>query len=226
MSNNNDKFWLHDPSILFRDFMYFIPTKNMTLNQAHNAVTRFCIYFIIISIALKKNKSWIYIPSFIIIIILVLSMIGQKYKTSIEKFDNVVEPGFIDSDGLLQFKRTTNAQKEPLENDLSYTCRKPTNANPFMNPSVADYNTPAPAACNAFDDEINDDIKRTFSHDLFMDVDDVFEKANSQRQFYTVPNTSIPNDQENFMNWLYRSPSTCKESQDQCLRYEDLRFKR
>ncbi len=142
----------------------------------------------------------------------------------LEKFDNVIESGYIDSNNMLQFKRTTG---EPLsKEDLSYTCRKPTINNPFMNPATSEYNTDAPAACNADDDDIKNEMKRTFNNNLYMDVDDVFEKVNSQRQFYTVPNTGIPNDQENFANWLYKSPQTCKESQEQCLRYEDLRFKR
>lgn len=231
--SESDKFWLQDPSVLIRNFMYFIPTKNMTSNQVYNAITLFCVYFSIFVIILKKPKEWVYIPVFIVIIMIMMFSISTKKIKQTENFDNIIESGFIDSNNTLQFKRTTG---EPLDGfDLSYSvekpqscgsCRRPTIANPFMNPSVADYNTSAPVACNADDEEIKDEIKRTFSHDLYMNIDDVFEKANSQRQFYTVPNTSIPNDQEDFANWLYRSPATCKTDQEQCLRYEDLRFKR
>ena len=31
------------------------------------------------------------------------------------------------------------------------------------------------------------------------------------RQFYTMPNTTIPNDQEAFSNWLYGTENVCKE---------------
>ena len=46
---------------------------------------------------------------------------------------------------------------------------------------------------------------------LFRDVNDLFGKNNSQRQFYTVPGNSIPNDQDTFAKWLYATPKTCKE---------------
>jgi hypothetical protein len=203
--------------------MYFIPTKNMSVNQRDNAITRFCIYFIVLVIIFGKQKEWTYLPFIAIFIIIILHM-SNSQKQPIETFDNVIETGYIDSNDVLRFKRTTG---EPLsKEDLSYTCRKPSVNNPFMNPVTSEYNTDAPVACNADDDEIKNDMKRSFNTNLYMDVDDVFEKVNSQRQFYTVPNTGIPNDQENFANWLYKSPQTCKEDQEQCLRYEDLRFKR
>ena len=44
-----------------------------------------------------------------------------------------------------------------------------------------------------------------------MDVNDVFAKHNSQRQFYTMPVTDICNDQTNFAKWLYLTPPSCKE---------------
>jgi len=96
-----------------------------------------------------------------------------------------------------------------------------------MNPELSDYNNHnPPAACNADDDEIKDEISINFNKDLYMNIDDVWEKKNSQRQFYTIPSTSVPNNQTAFANWLYNSPKTCKEDQEGCLRYEDLRFKR
>jgi hypothetical protein len=41
-----------------------------------------------------------------------------------------------------------------------------------------------------------------------------------------MPNTVIPNKQDEFAKWLYLQPKTCKEDQEQCLRYEDVRSKR
>ena len=48
-------------------------------------------------------------------------------------------------------------------------------------------------------------------NDLYRDVQDVFSKNNSQRQFYTVPGNRIPHDQSSFAHWLYGTPQTCKE---------------
>ncbi len=106
------------------------------------------------------------------------------------------------------------------------TCRKPNKNNPFMNPNITDYNNGyIPTACNVEDDEIKDDMYVNFNDDLFRDVDEVWERENSQRQFYTVPNTAVPNNQIEFAKWLYKGPS-CKTDQEYCLKYEDLRYKR
>ena len=50
-----------------------------------------------------------------------------------------------------------------------------------------------------------------FNKNLYRDLTDVYGKNNSQRQFYTTPITTVPNDQNSFANWLYRSEKTCKE---------------
>lgn len=223
MNNKNDIFWLHDPSVLYRTFLRFIPTKNMTTAERYNAITLFCLYFLILLLIFRKSFYIAYFPILIIVIIIVLDAIHQKAKKS-ENFENIIESGYIDSNNDLRFNRVTGRQtKGP---DVTYSCRKPTNDNPFMNPPVSDFDTKAPVPCNSDDEDINNEVTKAFNSNLYMDIDDVFNKENSQRQFYTVPNPSIPNDQGAFANWLFRSPTTCKEDQEQCLRYEDLRYKR
>lgn len=225
-NNENDTFWLNNPSILVKSYLQFIPTKSMDINQRYNAITLFCLYAFILMIIFRKPLVWMYFPIIVIIILILLNITAtqKKLETKTEPFDTVVESGYIDSNDELRFNRVTGRlTKEP---DVTYSCRAPTKDNPFMNPSVVDYNTDAPEACNSDDETINNSITKAFTSDLYMDVDDAFNKLNSQRQFYTVPNTAIPNNQGDFANWLYRSPVTCKEDQEQCLRYEDLRFKR
>ena len=107
------------------------------------------------------------------------------------------------------------------------TCRRPTVDNPYMNPSVNDFNKeeiPPPVACNADDEDIHKEIDKTFDADLYRDLEDVFNRKNSQRQFFTVPH-NVPNDQEAFARWCYKFPATCKTDQEYCLRYQDLRTK-
>ena len=39
-----------------------------------------------------------------------------------------------------------------------------------------------------------------------------------KENFYTTPNTTIPNNQGDFANWLYKTPKTCKEGNgNQCV---------
>ena len=104
------------------------------------------------------------------------------------------------------------------------TCRKPTFNNPMMNPSVLDFGVDnSPVACNSDDDNIKETIKINFNRDLFRDVDELWEKANSQRQFYTMPNTAIPNNQTEFGKWCFTGGEPCKSNQEGCFRYDDIR---
>jgi hypothetical protein len=61
---------------------------------------------------------------------------------------------------------------------------------------------------------------------LFRNVSDVYASESNDRSFYTVPVTSIPNDQTAFAQFCYGTPDTCKSEQKGCLRYEDQRYRR
>ena len=140
------------------------------------------------------------------------------------------EIGFYDSEGVLRFDRTTNSihkNNMPTSYNLNYECRKPTKDNPFMNIQLHDFdNNQYVEACNIEDDKINKDMVHSFNSKLFMNIDDAFSRTNSQRQFFTTPNTRIPNNQIEFANWLYKVPETCKEDNEQCLKYDDIRYNR
>lgn len=263
VKSSDNKFWLQDPKILYTDqnYLRFVPTHNMTNVQKLNAITRFCIYSIILLIIFGMTKKWIYIPIMIIIFSLCIygiyvidpdskpkeinQILVNRKKEQFTTDENtklndiVIESGVTNSDGIVNLGRIQYAPKygtdvekslytlDELDDYRKYTCRKPTPDNPYMNPFITDHNnTNIPEACNSNDNNIKDEITKNFNRDLFMDVDDAFDKANSQRQFYTVPNTGVPSNLIDFANWLYKSPVTCKEDQEQCLRYEDIRFKR
>jgi hypothetical protein len=149
-----------------------------------------------------------------------------------------LQAGYIDSNGDFMYGSNygdlTKTQKESdnikfsLEEFRIYEknrCRKPTKDNPFMNPSVMDFNQPnVPVACNADDEDIADEIPLKFHEDMYRDLEDVFNRKNSQRQFFTVHH-NIPNDQEAFARWCYKMPATCKTDQTRCLKFQDLRQK-
>lgn len=152
-----------------------------------------------------------------------------------------LEAGYINPDGEFEVgpKLEIPNIKDESENSLfrvdeidifkKNTCRKPTKDNPFMNPNIYDYNNGhIPVACNVEDDDIKEDIAVNFNHELFRDVDELWERKNSQRQFYTIPNTAVPNNQKEFANWLYKTRPTCKEDHAFCDRtiFDPLRFRR
>ena len=106
--------------------------------------------------------------------------------------------------------------------------RRPTPDNPFMNPLLTDYNTEnIPQASNVDDEDIQTEMKLNFNKDLFRDNDDLFDRKNAERIFYTVPGGSIPNDQDAFAKWCYGHPPTCHEDTMSCEKniYEDLRYR-
>jgi len=109
----------------------------------------------------------------------------------------------------------------------------PTADNPFSNPNVfTDTNAPAGGFLN--DPTLKKQVDNYFDFNLFSDVSDVFGKVNSQRQFYTLPDSSGSRNDgySDFLKWTYSSPPTLKENginpTDALnnLFYEDLSAKR
>jgi len=204
----SDKFWLEDPMVLFRNQNYYVifPTNSMSKIEILNALSRFFLYLAILFLLFSRDTGYIYIPIIGIIIIIFLYYI-QKGDTD----DNVHE----------DFCRGNECNKITV-------CQTPTRGNPFMNVTVADLmdRPDRPPACVATDKTIKEEIDENYNYNLFKDVDDVFDRGYSQRQFYTTPSTTIPNEQTTFANWLYKLPETCKENQSNCLKYEDIRFNR
>lgn len=94
-------------------------------------------------------------------------------------------------------------------------CVAPTRENPFMNPPV--YDTEARAkfhdrpACSLLDPRVDEAATRLamtpadddLPAEAFMDLEDVFDRHNAARQFYSVPDARIPNDRDAFAKWVY-----------------------
>jgi hypothetical protein len=150
--------------------------------------------------------------------------------------DIIVEAGYYDEKNKIMVNNYLNntMKKDKKINYDKYKeqsrkkCKLPTPDNPFMNPTLNDISLELqdpPIACNADDTDIQNKIIECYNDKLFMDVEDLFDKENSKRQFYTVPQM-FPNDQSTFANWCYKSDNICKVDQSKCLKYEDLRFKR
>ena len=97
----------------------------------------------------------------------------------------------------------------------------PTERNPFMNVLLDEikYNPTRPAAVNADNKDVKVTLDDFFRVEFTSDPTDVFGRSQSQRQFITMPSTTIPNDQETYQNWLYKIPGkTCKEGgREACL---------
>lgn len=97
----------------------------------------------------------------------------------------------------------------------------PTARNPFMNVLVDEvkYNPTRPSAASVQDPTVQITMDDYFRTEFARDPTDVFGRNQSQREFITMPSTSIPNDVDSYQNWLYRIPGkTCKEGgREACL---------
>lgn len=222
MSDN--KFWLNNISTLFlkNNYKQFIPTSGMNEIERLNAIARFAIYFLILSVLMKKDDIWIMMGVFILIMTVVMYSGKQPNITNdidisnseIELFDGKEKSTTIeDTDDTIPVKNTDNKK----------SCRLPTVDNPFMNPSINDLNTDYPSACNVDDDDIKSQMTMNYNESMFMNIDDLFDVKNSQRQFYTIP-SNVPPRQKEFAEWCYSGKNNCKLNQENCLRYEDLRY--
>ena len=93
--------------------------------------------------------------------------------------------------------------------------RFPTQDNPFANMMAPDIlSKPSNFAVKPFDDAVKyDDFFRVNWHS---DPNDVFGKTQSQRQFYTMPSNSVPNDRDSYQKWLYGGTGACKQNKKVC----------
>ncbi len=99
--------------------------------------------------------------------------------------------------------------------------RVPTEDNPFMNTLLTDVGKKTPEAAPTCDPEIKKGIEYLFNKGVYKDVEDIYNKNNNQRMFFTMPNTNeygVKNgDTVRFANWLYNKPApTCKEDTRFC----------
>lgn len=112
---------------------------------------------------------------------------------------------------------------EKLEN-----CQKPTNDNPLMNVLLTDDFENKKQACDFKDTDVEEVIDNKLNKNF--DINTMYNKMN-QYNYYTMPNTKVPNDQNAFAQWLYNSNKNCEkdyEKNKNCFSvnpYNDLKNK-
>lgn len=217
---NKNAFWSDDLSLLFSKSHYleFWPTTDMTYNQKLNAISRFFLYSFTIAFFLKGNTLNIALLSITLVVLYTLST-NKASKNDTSPAASVLDPHkqYLAekeaSSGNRQIQSLENLRLGFTDND---TCKPPTDNNPFMNILPTDYKdengdqvTNFVPSCSY--NEVGDEVKDSFEKGLFKDVNDVYNRENSQRQFYTVANNNVPNSQNEFASWLYAKDEVCKD---------------
>jgi len=199
----NDTFWLNDYKILFYqdNLTQFFPNITMTLVEKLNAIFRMSIYLSILLYLLTNNYLYLYI---MIIIGIFTCYIYYNQKDNIEMYFNTIN----NSDNNIISERIIDNNSNNIE---------PTTENPFMNINLITDNKEKPSAPPSWNsDKLQKKIEDKFGYNLYRDVGDLYGKSNSQRQYYTAPSTTIPNNQTSFAKWCYGVGPTCKESAIYC----------
>lgn len=221
-----EDFWLNNYRVLYENHNYvlFYPRSGTTKTEQLNSIARFAIYLLVLLLLFGDfdNTTWLYLPFFILFLTILLHKMEniQLLPTNINNGNFVeIDPHEV-SQGFDETKSISN--RRPY---TSKPCRRPTEDNPLMNVQISDfYDDPTVGpACDNDNIEISQQVRNEFNKNLYRDVNDMYEKQNSQRTYYSAPSTTIPNDQKAFAEWCYGVPETCKTNQEKCLRYEDLR---
>lgn len=178
-----EPFWASRPSVLFERDRWFhvVPTASMPLGEKLNCILRATAVVAVLASAMWRDAR----P--MVIVPLVAALEAYAHGDMVARTDEVER--FLDDAGLdLQHNRL---------------CAKPTPQNPFMNVMPTDFARPnRPAAC-ALKGGVAERAEALFRRDLPSDAGDVYDRVTSSRQFYTMPVTTIPNDQAAFANFLY-----------------------
>jgi hypothetical protein len=203
-ANIEDPFWLNDYKILFiqERLIDFFPTISMTLIQKLNAIMRMAIYLSIGLYLISGTYQYLYI---MILIGAFTCFIYYTQKDNVELYFNSNK---VNDDQNMIAKSKFDEQKIDI---------KPTVSNPFMNINlITDNKTQSEPKKSWNDQDLKKDIEDKFGYNLYRDVGDLYGKSNSQRQYYTMPSTTIPNNQTSFAKWCYSVGPTCKEKSIYC----------
>jgi hypothetical protein len=176
---SRETFWLDDPANLFTNWSRFLPTNDMTVPEALNAVVRFTIYSTVL-ITVITQKTWY-------LLLIPLVMLASVFLVKM-------------------FPRTQILKETFSAGGSSVRYATPTPSNPFMNVLFTDYvdNPERPPAPDVTSDAVKQSIEEAFSKtsDLFMDTSNKFGLMQSARQWVSQAATTIPNDLEGFQKFL------------------------
>lgn len=169
-----------------------MPEINMTIKDKLMIIIYMIIFIAVILTLIFKKLVFILIALSLIIIIFFVYIYDEKVK--------------IDTNETLSNRNLTI-----IDNKI---CVKPSIDNPFMNPSIIDYynNNNNIKACDYNNKIIEDNVNNYFKTYVYKDVNDIYDREFSERQFYTVPASTIPNDRKSYEQWLYYRDKTCKEN--------------
>jgi hypothetical protein len=214
-------FWLNDPTVLFnKDYIFELwPTSNMCYEQKLNAVSRLIIVITILGFILTMSKRILIAGVLTLVVIFILyKMRKQKVtKELLNEGFNVLSNNEVT--GLYNKQPESYVDPVTLKSVLRTEFKEGNKHNPFSNVLLTEImddpeRKSAPPSFNVDVDEditknvkkevqmLNPGIKNT-NKQIFGDLWERFELDQSNRVFYSTPNTRVTNDQSAFGQFLY-----------------------
>ena len=188
--SQRELFWLEDPAHFFVRWNKFVPTNDMTVPEALNAVVRFTVYSALLVALVARRTDYLLLIPLVMVASVVLVRLFPKTQIIQETFDNLKRQAKSGgSGGAVEHFSTPSAD------------------NPFMNVLFTDYvddparvSAPPDVTSSALDSSIREAFSKT--SDLFMDTSDTYGLMESSRHWVTQAATTIPNDLEGFQSFL------------------------
>ena len=170
----------------------FLPLINMSFKDKLLAIVNLIIFLSLVFSLIFKNFIFILLGIILLIFIFYIYLFDEEVKINTNE-------------------TLSNRNLAFYDNKI---CVKPSIDNTFMNPSIIDYKNSNNniKACPFDNKTISDNINNFFKEKVYKDVNDIYQRNFSERQFYTVPSTTIPNDRQSYEKWLYFRDKTCKEN--------------
>lgn len=204
-------FWGNDISELTKNIFEVIPTQQMSYDAKLNAISRLIIYLSLIG--------FLFTASFTYLIVGCITLAGIYFykKNTKEGFKGSKRVSF---DKFIKEDYYPVTSTNPLGNVLLTDYSNPTRkeAPPSFNPSITEL-------IDKKTQDISEDLNSGIdANQLFSGLGNNVEFGNLMHQFYSMPSTTIPNDQAAYSEYLYGTMSSCKNGDPtECLK-NNLRY--
>ena len=211
-----DDIWYNQPRVLLARWTEFFPSREQSAEERVNSLVRLCVYASLALYAYRRD------PRVVAAGLIVAGVITVAYRPGRE----LLGPS-APAASRTPAARTVQGPFGPQAVDYvpapaapaDEACVLPTASNPFGNFLLTDHADRPDRAPACEYDFVKDDIRREFNDGLPRNVGDVYERQNSQRQFYTMPNTRSLPDTKAFAEFLYGNSGGCKQDPSKCTGY-------
>ncbi len=245
-------FWSNDPTVLFnkKHILELFPQQGMTFDEKLNAISRLIILLCILGFMITRSYRFLLngvIALFIVYIMYKTQkhlIVSELTKKTVDKegFANKTNKG---GKGIMNSDNTIDAtvkiiNPETLKSYLKSDFEEVNKNNPLGNVLLTEImdnpkRKPAPPSFSTeVYEDISDNTKRMIqtlnpgikntNKQLFGDLGEKFEFDQSMWQYYSNPNTKIPNDQGAFADFLYGDMPSCRGGDDIACVKDNFRY--